>query len=120
MPPKRTPVSLSTDAEADANAAVDWYIGEGALSAAEDFADAIDQALGLLSQFNKLGETGEHNTRTLSLYSFPLFSDLPSARRYDSHHCRCPSQPPTRVLGWATLTSANFLQQRHSWHFGII
>lgn len=71
MPPKRVPVSLSGEAQADANAAVDWYIGKGALIAADDFADAIEQALGLLGQFPALGETGAHNTRTLPLHSFP-------------------------------------------------
>jgi hypothetical protein len=40
-------VSLSNDAQADADAAIDWYIGEGALIAADDFADERGQALGL-------------------------------------------------------------------------
>ncbi|OGT04172.1 MAG: hypothetical protein A2143_07570 [Gallionellales bacterium RBG_16_57_15] len=71
MPPKLLPVSLSREAQADADAAIDWYIGEGAFIAADDFADEIDQALGLLSQFTELGETGAHNTRTLPLHSFP-------------------------------------------------
>ena len=64
-------VSLSDAALADANAAVDWYIGEGALIAADDFADAMDQALDLLKRFPELGETGARNTRMLPLHSFP-------------------------------------------------
>ena len=71
MPPKLLPVSLSREAQADADAAVDWYIGEGAIIAADDFADEIDRALGLLDQFPELGETGAHHTRSLPLQSFP-------------------------------------------------
>jgi plasmid stabilization system protein ParE len=71
MPPKLVQVSLSAEAQADTDAAVDWYIGEGAFIAADDFADELDQTLGLLSQFTKLGEPGAHNTRTLPLHSFP-------------------------------------------------
>ena len=71
MPPKLLPVSLSHEAQADADAAIDWYIGEGAFIAADDFVDEIDQALGILSQFTELGEPGAHNTRTLPLHSFP-------------------------------------------------
>lgn len=64
-------VSLSDEAQADADATVDWYIGEGAFIAADDFADEIDQALGLLSRFPELGKTSAHRTRTLALHSFP-------------------------------------------------
>ena len=64
-------VSLSNEAQADADAAVDWYIGEGAFIAADDFADALDQAFDLLSQFPEMGEPGSLNTRTLTLHSFP-------------------------------------------------
>jgi len=56
MLPKPVQVSLSEEAQADADAAVDWYIGKDAYIAADDFADELDQALGLLSQFTKLGE----------------------------------------------------------------
>ena len=71
MPPKIVPVSFSGEAQADADAAVDWYIGEGALVAADDFVLEIEKALGLLGQFAELGETGLHKTRTLPLNSFP-------------------------------------------------
>jgi toxin ParE1/3/4 len=71
MPPKQLPVRFSSEAQADADAAVDWYIGQGAFNAADDFADEIERALGLLSKFPALGETGTHNTRMLPLHSFP-------------------------------------------------
>lgn len=58
----------------NADATVDWYIGEGAFIAADDFADEIDQALGLLSQFPELGKPSVHRTRTLALHSFPYSS----------------------------------------------
>lgn len=64
-------VSLSDEAQADANDAIDWYIGEAAFIAADDFADEIDQALGLLSRFPEMGKTSAHRTRTLALHSFP-------------------------------------------------
>ena len=44
-------VSLSDEAQTDANAATDWYIDDGAFVAAEDFANALDQAYGLLCDF---------------------------------------------------------------------
>ena len=65
-------VSLSDEAQADADAAVDWYIGEGAFIAADDFMDEIDQALDLLSQFPELGKASARRTRTLALHSFPF------------------------------------------------
>ena len=71
MPPKPLPISLSREAQADAAAAVEWYIGEGAFIAAEDFIGEIEQALGMLSRFPELGETGSHKTRMLPLHSFP-------------------------------------------------
>jgi plasmid stabilization system protein ParE len=64
-------VSLSNEAQADADAAVDWYIGEDALIAANDFADELDRALGLLSRFPELGHASAGNTRTLHFHSFP-------------------------------------------------
>lgn len=64
-------VSLGDEAQADADAALDWYIGKGALIAADDFLDEIDQALGLLIRFPDLGETEIHSVRTLPLHGFP-------------------------------------------------
>ena len=65
-------ISLSEEAQADAKAAVDWYIEENALIAADDFADELDQALSLLNQFPEMGKAGARNTRTLTLHSFPF------------------------------------------------
>ena len=64
-------VSLSDEAQADANAATDWYIGDGAFVAAEDFANALDQAYGLLCDFPSMGEQAIRDTRMLSLHRFP-------------------------------------------------
>jgi len=71
MPPKTVRVSLSAEAQADADAVVDWYIGEGAFIAAEDFTEELDGAFDLLNQFAALGESGMHHTRSLPLHGFP-------------------------------------------------
>ncbi|MBK8569244.1 MAG: type II toxin-antitoxin system RelE/ParE family toxin [Nitrosomonadales bacterium] len=71
MPPKPVRVSLSAEAQADADAVVDWYIGEGAFIAAEDFTEELDGAIDLLNQFAALGESGMHHTRSLPLHGFP-------------------------------------------------
>jgi plasmid stabilization system protein ParE len=71
MPPKPVRVSLSAEAQADADAVVDWYISEGAFIAAEDFTEELDGALNLLNQFAELGESGMHHTRSLPLHGFP-------------------------------------------------
>jgi len=63
-------VSLSDEAQGDADAAVDWYIGEGAFIAADDFVDELNRALGLLNRFPELGHASARNTRTLHLHSF--------------------------------------------------
>lgn len=88
-------VSLSDEAQADADAAIDWYIGEGALIAAGDFADELDQALGLLSRFPELGRSRAGSTRTLALHSFPyslIYLLQPNAIRVIAvaHHSRRP------------------------------
>lgn len=64
-------VRLSELARDDATAAIDWYVGEGAYTAADDFANALEQAFGLLSSFSYLGGLAAHNTRMLTLRSFP-------------------------------------------------
>lgn len=71
MPPKPVRVSLSAEAQADADAVVDWYISEGAFIAAEDFTEELDGAIDLLNQFAALGENGMHHTRSLPLHGFP-------------------------------------------------
>ena len=71
MPPELRPPSLSREAESDIDAAVDWYISEGAFTAANDFLDEVEQAKNLLTMFAKVGEAGMHNTRMLPLHKFP-------------------------------------------------
>lgn len=95
MPPNRLPVSVSREAEVDATAAVDWYIGEGAYIAANDFLDEVEQALRLLSEFPELGEPGSHNTRMLPLHNFPyslIYRLPPDSVRVIAvaHHSRSP------------------------------
>lgn len=96
MPQKLARVSLSAEAQADAAAAVDWYISEGAFFAAEDFIEEIDSALNQLSQFAALGESGAHNTRSLPLHGFPYsliyrLQDDDDARVIAiAHHSRRP------------------------------
>ncbi len=68
MPSKPAQVSLSAEAQADA----DWYIGEGAFIAADDFADELDQALSLLNQFTELGGPGVYNTQPCLSIVFPI------------------------------------------------
>ena len=64
-------ISLSDEAQSDADAAVDWYIGEGAPIAANDFVDELERALSLLNRFPELGHASARNTRALHLHSFP-------------------------------------------------
>ena len=71
MSPKPVWISLSNEAQADADAAVDWFTGESAFIAADEFADELDRALGLLKRFPELGHASASNTRTLALHSFP-------------------------------------------------
>ena len=64
-------ISLSEEAQADADSAIDWYIGESAFIAAEDFINEIERALGLLKQFPALGAGGMHKARSFPLHGFP-------------------------------------------------
>ncbi len=64
-------ISLSDEAEADANAATDWYIGHGAFVAVEDFANALDRAFSLLCAHPAMGVRAAHRTRMLTLHDFP-------------------------------------------------
>lgn len=64
-------VSLSNEAQADFEEATDWYLGELAFAAAEDFASAIEQALTLMRQFPEMGVPGAAKTRALALTKFP-------------------------------------------------
>lgn len=64
-------ISLSEEAQADADSAIDWYIGESAFVAAEDFINEIERAFVLLKQFPSLGEGGARKVRSFPLHSFP-------------------------------------------------
>lgn len=88
-------VSLSDEAQADANDAVEWYIAEGAPAAAEDFANELEHALNLLRQFPAMGQNGTHRTRILPLQSFPyslVYRLIPDMIRVIAiaHHSRRP------------------------------
>ena len=64
-------ISLSEEAQADADSAIDWYIGEGAFIAADDFINEVERALGLLQQFPALGAGGTQKARSFPLHGFP-------------------------------------------------
>ena len=96
-------VSLSELAQDDANAAIDWYIGQGAYIAADDFANALEQAFGLLSGFPHVGAQAAHNTRVLTLRSFPYSVFYRIQHNEDSCRRGCPSQSSAGVLGWAAV-----------------
>jgi plasmid stabilization system protein ParE len=64
-------VSLSREAQADANEAIDWYVGEAAFLAADEFTNELDQALAMLTTFPPLGGKSAHNTRIVPLHNFP-------------------------------------------------
>lgn len=64
-------ISLSEEAQADADSAIDWYIDEGAFVAADDFLNEIERAIGLLKQFPALGEGGMRKARSFPLHGFP-------------------------------------------------
>jgi plasmid stabilization system protein ParE len=88
-------VSLSREAQADANEAIDWYLGEGAFLAADEFTNELDQALAMLTTFQSLGGKSAHNTRIVPLHNFPyslIYRLQPGAIRVIAiaHHSRRP------------------------------
>lgn len=88
-------VSLSREAQADANEAVDWYIGEGAFLAADEFTNELDKALAMLTTFPSLGGKATHNTRIVPLHNFPyslIYRLQPGTIRVIAiaHHSRRP------------------------------
>lgn len=64
-------ISLSEEAQDDADSAIDWYIGEYAFVAADDFINEIERALALLRQFPTMGEGAAHKARSFPLHGFP-------------------------------------------------
>lgn len=89
-------ISLSQEAQADFDAAIDWYLEQYAFTGAEDFADEFDRALVLLTQFPLLGVTGVFETHTLTLRKFPyslIYRVFPENIRVIAvaHHSRRPA-----------------------------
>lgn len=88
-------VSLSDEAQADANAIIDWYVGEGAFVAAEDFANTLNQVFGLLCDHPFMGEQATRDARMLALHNFP-YSLIYRLQRDEiriiaiAHHSRRP------------------------------
>jgi toxin ParE1/3/4 len=64
-------IDLSREAQADIDAATNWYIEKRAFNAALDFADEIDRALGILTQYPSMGAPGNGATRMRPLQDFP-------------------------------------------------
>ena len=89
-------ISLSDEAQADADSAIDWYIGESAFTAAEDFISEIERAIGLLKQFPALGGGGMRKARSFPLHGFPYsliyrLQGDPVRVIAVAHHSRRPS-----------------------------
>lgn len=65
-------LSLSDEALADAEQAADWYIDQGAWTAAIAFQVELAQALARLTAEPGLGTPGPEGTRVLPLHRFPV------------------------------------------------
>lgn len=88
-------ISLSDEAQGDADAAIDWYLEENAFAAADDFADELEQALSILSGFPNIGVAGSYKTRIFTLQNFPyslIYRVQPEFVRIIAvaHHSRRP------------------------------
>ncbi|MGD9582870.1 MAG: hypothetical protein AB7V26_04240 [Lysobacterales bacterium] len=64
-------ISVSDQAQADFEAALDWYVDQLAFEAADDFAAAFEGALGLLQALPNLAAPHPYQTRALILPKFP-------------------------------------------------
>lgn len=64
-------ISVSDEAKADGQDAVEWYIDEGAFPAVNAFADELEHTLHLLQQFPEMGVPSPDRTRILPLRTFP-------------------------------------------------
>ena len=62
--------SLSDEALEDARAAADWYIDNGAWTAAVAFGEELEQAIGRIRRSPGLGTPGPSGTRALPLHRF--------------------------------------------------
>lgn len=88
-------ISLSDEAAADFEAAIDWYLEKLAFAAADDFADEFEHALALLGTFPEMGVTSEYKTRAFTLPKFPyslIYRVFPDHIRIIAvaHHSRRP------------------------------
>lgn len=88
-------IDLSREAQADINAAADWYIEQGVFSAALDFSDEVDRALRVLGQYPGIGAPGSGVMRMRPLQDFPytlVYRVMPDHVRVIAvaHHSRRP------------------------------
>ena len=72
---QKTPIrrSLSDEALADCEAAVDWYLEALAFTAAEDVVSEVEQTIRLLESLPNAGIEAPHKTRVLTLSKFPCW-----------------------------------------------
>ena len=63
--------SLSDEALADFEAAVDWYLDALTFTAAGDFANEVEQTARLLESFPNAGIVSPHKTGVFTLSKFP-------------------------------------------------
>jgi plasmid stabilization system protein ParE len=88
-------ISVSSEAQADFDAALDWYLGESAFDAADRFADEFERALTQLQSFPEMGSIGRYRTRAFILPKFPyslIYRASPDSVRIIAvaHHARHP------------------------------
>ncbi len=88
-------VSVSDEAQADFDAALDWYLDELAFDAAEGFADEFERGLVLLQSFHDVGSANRYQTRAFTLPKFPyslIYRVSPDSVRIIAvaHHSRRP------------------------------
>lgn len=88
-------VSVSDEAQADLDAALDWYIDQSAFDAADGLADEFEHALALLQSFSEMGTIGKYQTRAFTLSKFPyslIYQASPDTVRIIAvaHHSRRP------------------------------
>lgn len=103
-------VSLSREAQADANEAVGWYIGEGAFQAADEFTNELDKALAMLTTFPSLGGKSAHNTRIVPLHNFP-YSLIYRCSPTPSELSPSPTIAAARGIGRDGGSASSFAQQ---------
>ena len=63
--------SLSDEALADFEAAVDWYLDALAFTAAEDFTSEVERTIRLIESFPNAGIEASYKTRVFTLSKFP-------------------------------------------------